>query len=178
LLRVPEVGVPKIGVTRVGDVAKTRDPDPVSSVTAAAKFEELGVAKNVAILLPRPDTPVEIGRPVQFVRVPEVGVPKIGVTKLGVLAKTKAPVPVSSVTAEIKFAELGVAKNVATPVPRPDTPVEMGKPVQLVNVPEEGVPRAPPFTTNAPAVPTFTSNAAATPVPKLPPSVYAERPAG
>lgn len=38
--------------------------------------------------------------------------------------------------------------------------------VQLVNVPDEGVPRAPPFTTGAPAVPTFTAKAVATPVPR------------
>lgn len=38
--------------------------------------------------------------------------------------------------------------------------------VQFVNVPEEGVPNTPPFTTGAPAEPTFTAKAVATPVPK------------
>ncbi|NDG19574.1 MAG: hypothetical protein EB117_15055 [Betaproteobacteria bacterium] len=42
----------------------------------------------------------------------------------------------------------------------------MGRPVQLVNVPEEGVPNAPPFTTTAPAEPTATAKAVATLVPK------------
>lgn len=83
-----------------------------------------------------PDT----GRPVQFVRVPLAGVPRTGVTKVGLVANTKAPVPVSSVMAEIKLALEGVAKNVATPVPKPDTPVLIGSPVQFVNVPELGVP--------------------------------------
>lgn len=35
-----------------------------------------------------------------------------------------------------------VPKAVATPVPRPDTPVETGNPVPLVSVTDEGMPRA------------------------------------
>jgi hypothetical protein len=54
---------------------------------------------------------------------------------------------------------------VATPVPKPETPVEIGRPVAFVSVPLDGVPRAPPFTTNAPAVPTFVPKAVKTPVP-------------
>ena len=47
----------------------------------------------------------------------------------------------------------------------PVTPVVKGRPVTLVKVPDEGVPRAPPFTTKAPAVPTATPSAVTTPVP-------------
>jgi hypothetical protein len=119
LVRVPEEGVPNAGVTRVGDVANTRAPEPVSSVTAAAKFADEGVVRNVEIPAARPETPVEIGRPVQFVNVPDVGVPRTGVTRVGVLANTKAPVPVSSVTAEARFADDGVARNVDTFAPSP-----------------------------------------------------------
>lgn len=79
---------------------------------------------------------------VQFVNVPEAGVPKAGVTSVGLLANTKAPEPVSSETADAKLAEEGVAKNVATPEPRPDTPVAIGRPVAFVNVPDAGVPKA------------------------------------
>jgi hypothetical protein len=78
---------------------------------------------------------------VQLVRVPDVGVPRIGVTNVGVLANTFAPVPVSSVKAANKFALDGVVKNVATPVPKLDTPVAIGKPVQLAKTPLAGVPR-------------------------------------
>jgi len=138
---VPEVGVPRTGVTRVGLVANTSDPLPVSSETAAIRFAEEGVAKNVATPVPRPEIPVETGNPVQFVSVPEVGVPRRGVTRVGLVANTSDPVPVSSETAAIRFAEEGVAKNVATPVPRPEIPVETGNPVQFVSVPEVGVPR-------------------------------------
>lgn len=77
----------------------------------------------VVIALPPPST-VNPGarnfvKPVQFVRLPDVGVPRIGVTRVGLVAKTFAPVPVSSVNAAARFAEEGVAKKVATLVPKP-----------------------------------------------------------
>ena len=136
------VGNPLItGVANVGEVPNTREPEPVSLVTADAKLALLGVARKVAIPAARPLTPVLIGNPVQLVKVPEVGVPSSGVTKVGEVAKTAAPLPVSSVRAAAKLALLGVARNVATPVPNPLTPVLTGSPVQLVSVPEVGVPR-------------------------------------
>ena len=140
---VPEVKADAeviVGVVRDGDIANTLAPVPVSSVSAAARLAEDGVAKNVATFAAKPDTPVEIGRPVQLVNVPEVGVPNNGVVRVGDVANTKRPVPVSSVTAVAKLAEDGVAKNVATLAAKPETPVEIGRPVQLVNVPEVGVP--------------------------------------
>src|SRR6185312_11821649 len=142
LVRVPEVGVPNTGVTKVGDVANTAAPLPVSSVIAALRLAELGVARNVETPAANPDTPVEIGNPVQLVKVPLVGVPRTGVTNVGEVAKTFAPVPVSSVIAAAKLAEDGVAKNVATLVPKPDIPVETGRPVALVSVADDGVPKA------------------------------------
>jgi hypothetical protein len=87
---------PNTGVTRVGDVANTKDPVPVSSVTAVIKLADDGVPKKVATPVAKPDTPVEIGRPVQLVRVPEDGVPNAGVTSDGEVANTNAPLPVSS----------------------------------------------------------------------------------
>jgi hypothetical protein len=242
LVRVPEVGVPSNGVVRVGDVANTKSPVPVSSVTADNKLAEDGVAKKVATPVAKPDTPEEIGRPVQLVRVPEVGVPNNGVVRVGDVANTKRPVPVSSditpanseeevaantlsllpvvvkvpavgnvtleaavvvsvnakaptvasvelsakvnvaavagavkatllilvavatpntgvtrvgdvantftpvpvlsVSADARLADDGVPKKVATLAASPDTPVEIGRPVQLVRVPEPGVPNA------------------------------------
>ena len=66
-----------------------------------------------------PVTPVVKGNPVALVNVPLEGVPRAGVTNVGDVANTKAPLPVSSVTAAAKFALVGVAKKVATPVPKP-----------------------------------------------------------
>ena len=140
LLILVAVATPSTGVTRVGDVANTLTPVPVLSVSADARLADDGVPKKVATPVAKPDTPVEIGRPVQLVRVPEDGVPNAGVTSVGEVANTNAPVPVSSVTAVIKLADDGVAKNVATPAAKPETPLEIGRPVQLVRVPEPGVP--------------------------------------
>jgi len=96
LLILVAEATPRVGVTRVGDVANTNAPLPVSSVTADAKLADEGVAKKVATLAAKPETPVEIGRPVQLVRVPEVGVPNNGVVRVGEVANTKSPLPVSS----------------------------------------------------------------------------------
>jgi len=90
------VATPNVGVVRVGEVANTFTPVPVLSVSAAAKLAEDGVPKNVATLAAKPETPVEIGRPVQLVNVPEVGVPNNGVVRVGDVANTKRPDPVSS----------------------------------------------------------------------------------
>jgi hypothetical protein len=65
-----------------------------------------------------------------------VGEVNVGVASVGLVPNTNAPKPVSPVTADAKFALDGVAKNVATPLPNPLTPVATGNPVQLVNVPD------------------------------------------
>ena len=89
LLTLVAVATPIVGVTNVGEVANTKDPVPVSSVTAEIKFALVGVARNVATPVPKPDTPVLIGNPVAFVNVTLVGVPNIGVTKVGDVENTK-----------------------------------------------------------------------------------------
>ena len=77
-----------VAVVRVGLVAKTASPDPVSSVNAAAKFADDGVARKVATFVPRPETPVETGSPVQLVSVPLEGVPRTGVTSVGEVSES------------------------------------------------------------------------------------------
>ena len=89
LLTLVAVATPMVGVVKVGEVENTKDPVPVSSVTAATKLALVGVAKNVATLVPNPLTPVEIGKPVPFVNVTLVGVPNIGVTSVGDVENTK-----------------------------------------------------------------------------------------
>jgi hypothetical protein len=136
--KLPDCGVPRIGVVSVGLVDRTTLPLPVEVVTPVpplstgkvpvtlpvretfvqlAKLPEDGVPKAplnntgapappvlspkaVAMPLPSPDTPVEIGRVVQFDNVPEAGVPKAGVTNVGLVARTFAPEPVSPVAVE------------------------------------------------------------------------------
>jgi len=163
---VPDAGVPRAGVTNVGELANTAAPVPVSSVKAPARFAELNEPKTVAlpvdvtapvrlalvVTLPavKPDAV-----PVMFVPTSADGVPSAGVTNVGELAKTSAPVPVSSVTAAARLADDGVPSHVATPVPNdvmpvppratlsvPVVPATIGKPVALVKTPLAGVPRA------------------------------------
>jgi hypothetical protein len=139
---VPEVDplnaapvLPIVGRVRVGVLANTSAPVPVSSVIAEIKLAELGVVKNVAMPVPRPEIPDAIGRPVALVRVAEAGVPRAPPVKYS------APEPTSSDIAATKLADDGVAKNVATPVPNPLIPEATGSPVQLVRIPDAGVPR-------------------------------------
>lgn len=117
-------GVPKLGVTKVGDVAKTTSPLPVTDNPKAD-----------ATPVPKPVIPVDTGRPVPCVRTTEEGVPNAGVTKIGelsvgVVANTMLPDP-----------ETVVPRAVATPVPKPAKPVDTGNPVVLVRMPDNGVPK-------------------------------------
>ena len=95
-------------------------------------------------------TPVPVGNPV-----------KTGVNSVGVSLNTARPPPVSSLIAPRRFALDGVARNVATPVPKPDMPVLTGKPVQFVSVPLVGVPSN--GATNVGEVPKLVSDDAVTP---------------
>ena len=76
-----------------------------------------------------------------MVNVAAEGVPKLGVTRTGLVENTKLPEPVSSETANASLALVGSAKNVATLAPKPLTPVLIGRPVALVNVAADGVPK-------------------------------------
>lgn len=151
-VRTPDAGVPSAAVTSVGElsvavprvglVPKTSEPDPVSSVTAVARLALDGVERNAATPAPRPEIPVDTGSPVALVRTAADGVPRAGVTRVGEVAKTLAPVPVSSVRSAARLPLVGVPRNVAAPAAKPDTPVEIGRPVALVSVPLAGVPSA------------------------------------
>ena len=110
--RLVPIAAPMTGVTNVGVFANTAAPVPVSSVNTVRRLALLGVVKNVATPVPKLDIPLAIGKPVQFVNVPEVGVPRMGESKVGVLLNTNTPVPVSSVIAARKLALDGVAKKV------------------------------------------------------------------
>ena len=71
IVAVPEVdpakaidvaeATPNTGVTKVGEVAKTKSPEPVSLVIAAARFALDGVANQVATPVPKPVTSVTAG---------------------------------------------------------------------------------------------------------------------
>jgi hypothetical protein len=123
-VKTPEVGVPKSGVTRVGEVALTGAPAPVavvqtgnalapppistSVVAPAARLccapvAVVPVATRAYAVVPvaLPVPPPVTNKPVQLVSVPDVGVPKRGVTKVGEVALTGDPVPVEAVNTGI-----------------------------------------------------------------------------
>jgi hypothetical protein len=57
LVATPDAGVPRAGVTNVGLVANTNEPDPVSSVTAEARLADEDVARKVATPVASPVIP-------------------------------------------------------------------------------------------------------------------------
>lgn len=162
-----KVIVPPPAEIGVGAVIVTIAAVPEIMVIAAvgAIVVALAIVGAAAVVATKPEylTFVKVGLPVQFVSTPLVGVPNTGVTitmlvlvqaeisplvtvpnkgvtKVGLVANTAAPVPVSSVNARRKLVDDGVAKKVATFEPNPLTPVLIGKPVQVVSVPDMGVP--------------------------------------
>jgi hypothetical protein len=145
LVNVTLAGVPSVGVTNVGELANTKAPVPVSSVTAEARLADDGVAKKVATPAPNPLTPVEIGRPVAFVNVTLAGVPSVGVTSVGEVDKTVLPVPVEVVTPVPPFAtgkavpEYAIASVPAVVIGEPVTDKNDG----TVAATEDTVPIAP-----------------------------------
>ena len=122
LVSVADVGVPKAGVTKVGDVAKaTTVPEPVV-------LYEVPQAEPVELGMPTPGYTIEPPPPdeliVWFGHVPVI-VTLVPATSAGVAV----PVP--------PFATGS----------KPVTPVDSGRPVKFVAVPLEGVPSAPPGAT-------------------------------
>ena len=140
-------GVPKAGVTSVGEVAKTKAPLPVSSVTAAAKLADDGVARKVATPAPRPETPVLMGNPVPFVSVTEDGVPKAGVTKVGEVARTLLPVPVLVTLTAFLLASRARAVEAVRPdrVAVPEAASDVNAPVEADAAPMAVPSIAPPL---------------------------------
>jgi hypothetical protein len=94
LVNVADVGVPKTGVTSVGEVDNTLLPEPVEVVTPVPPLATGKV----------PVTPVVNGSPVKLVATPEAGVPSAGVTSVGDVESTTEPVPVLVVTPVPPFA--------------------------------------------------------------------------
>ena len=100
----------------------------------------------------RPETPVEIGRPVALVRVTALGVPRFGVTSVGEVARTTSPVPV-----HVKSDDVAIAVTLpAAPVmlPRIEFAATCASLVSAVPlVARVSEPAAPP--TSEPKVPEY-----------------------
>ena len=92
---MPEVGVPRIGLTNVGVFDRTLFPEPVEVVTPVPPLPTAKVADSPAAV---PDVFwFSVGN-VQLVKFPDAGVPRIGVTNVGLFDRTLFPEPVDVVT--------------------------------------------------------------------------------
>ena len=112
-------------VRLLGIAPLARKPaDAVMPVPVIALALNVVNAPVLAVVAPTVPLMLMLAVPVRFVTVPLTGVPSAPLNNTGAPA-----LPVLT------------AKAVAMPVPRPETPVLMGRPVQLVNVPLDGVPR-------------------------------------
>ena len=87
-----------------------RANDPVDSVL---------IASAPATLVPRPETPVEIGRPVALVRVAAEGVPRLGVVNAGLVVREIAPEPLTARPSAVSTPVPVVTVDGAAPVPPP-----------------------------------------------------------
>ena len=85
-------------VTALGLVIVKRLPPNVVAPKLVRAVAAVDAAEPPLAIGRMPVTPVVSGKPVAFVRVPDVGVPKIGVTSVGLVDKTVLPVPVEVVT--------------------------------------------------------------------------------
>lgn len=134
LVRTAALGVPRAGVTRVGEVAKTRRPLPVSLVIAAARFAEDGVTSQVAmpvpgVIAPKPPTP-------SLVWISSAAPPGAEpVPADGGVAQVPSPRQNVAVLAPVPLLRWEIAKS-------PVTPVGSGRPVAFDSVIELGVPSA------------------------------------
>lgn len=136
---------PAVVVVKIPVGMKVIVPPPVDigdgavivAIAAVPLINVIAFAGAIVVALAIVGAAVEVAN--TFTNVGEVNT---GVAIEGEVANTADPVPVSSVKAFRKLADVGVAKKVAAPVPSPATPVKIGRPVQLVNTPETGVPTA------------------------------------
>ena len=110
----PLAGMVKVRAVVSAEGCRMCLPESARTSVYAADWEFWGMVRKPTALVPST---------VQLDSVPEDGVPSAGVTRVGLFANTKAPEPVSLVTAAAKFALVGVPRNVATPEPKDVMPV-------------------------------------------------------
>jgi hypothetical protein len=150
LVDVKVGAVPPAHFTAAGQVTALAVPSIVNASVIPKAFPVVGILEMVSVVIAAfsetwntlPSAQFSVSVPLDIVGAVFVSTKLVivALVSCGLEAKTFAPVPVSSVKAAAKFALDGVARKVATFVPRPETPVETGSPVQLVSVPLEGVP--------------------------------------
>ena len=159
LVNVTEVGVPRTGVTSVGDVERTTEPEPVEVVTPVPPLATANVPANVTapVVAVLGVNPVE---PAENEVTPPVDAAHVAVVPLDVSTYPLVPMPrrvalftplptIKSPTEVIGDSALNAATAVVCPVP----------PLAITNVPFNVIVPAvvigPPFAVN-PVVPPLT----------------------
>ena len=131
-LKVVPVAAFIIGDNKVGDVAKTALPVPVSSEITPANSEEVVADKTLNLSVVTTNV-FEVGIVVLLILV-AVATPKTGVVKVGEVDKTTLPEPVAVVTPVPPLAtgsvpEKLVAVTPVNPAPLPEKLVAVNAPV-------------------------------------------------
>jgi hypothetical protein len=137
LLVLVKVGaVPPAHFTAAGHVTARAVPSAVNASVIPKAFPVVGMFEMVSVVIAAfkltantlPSEQFKVSVPLEIVGAVFVSTKLVivAVVSVGEVAKTFAPVPVSSVRHEARFALDGVAKNAATLVPSPLTPVEIG----------------------------------------------------
>lgn len=109
---VAEAPVPELRLV-TGRLPVTSDANRTVNVLLAPAIV---LFVNVSVVARATRVSVAVGR----VSVPVLTIlEKPGVTSVGLVANTRAPLPVSSVTVALRLADVGVARKVAIPVARP-----------------------------------------------------------
>jgi len=151
LVDVSVGAVPPAHFTAAGHVTARAVPSIVNARVIPKAFPVVGIFEIVNVVIAAfrdawntlPNEQFSVSVPLEIVGAVFVSTKLVivAVVSVGLVAKTASPLPVSSVRHEARFAEDGVARKVPTLVPSPLTPDDIGRPVQLVSVPLEGVPR-------------------------------------
>jgi hypothetical protein len=151
LVDVKVGAVPPLHFTAAGQVTALAVPSIVNASVIPKAFPVVGILEMVSVViaafnatwntLPSEQFKVSVPDDIVGAVLVSMRLVIVALVSVGLVAKTASPLPVSSVRHDARLAELGVARKVATFVPRPLTPDDIGKPVQEVSVPLEGVPR-------------------------------------
>lgn len=158
-LQVPDVIVPTVAMSVPTNLAAVIEPASIASVTFSAP---------IVVALP-----TDVTSPVRFAFVVTVPAVRPAAVPVRLVATPLEGVPSAPLNNTNAPADPVLTANaVATPVPRPETPLEIGNPVQLVSVPLDGVPRAGVTSTGEVSVTTVPFVVAPVMPPKAPALLY------
>ena len=117
LVKVAVVGVPDAGCLSI------KVNEAPAATVGMVNVQGVAEVRVAVMIVPDVIASVAVDPTVPEVTTLSVNPEITGLVRVGVVPNTSEPVPVSSVIAAIKLALVGVARNVATLVPRPVNPL-------------------------------------------------------